>query len=236
MSKLYTKHLDHSLSPAEIEAVFANARRYFIAAQSIEGVEMPEPLMYTDTSITFAYIDNLARTVSELWFADRAWDEKLCRRLGAVLGALHIVQGIDLSEDIYLYGDYVPHNVVYREDELVLFDVEPPGYRQSFEQFYRGRNYVDIASMLFFVLVGHSYKRPWRFFRNKRSFVQAYLSGYEEASGFNIDKKELKIYLKKQIAFWYFDRGQQHEWLVKNIKYCFVRVVLFVQWYIYRIV
>jgi|GEM_PF-6987250 len=236
MSELFVKKLSEHFSYNEIIQIYDNTERYYSAALNIEGVEMPKPLSFDETSITFAYVENLSPKVSELWFKGQCWDNMLCHKLGATLGALHYSQNSDLSSDIYLYGDYVPHNIVYRNRKLTLFDVEPPMYRQSFSQFYRGRNYVDIVSMLLFMFIGHSFKRPWNFFRNKQPLVQAYMSGYTETAGFSIDKRQLNFYLKKQLDFWYFDRGRKHGWMVKNLKYGFVCLVLFVQKYVYKAV
>jgi hypothetical protein len=235
MSKVFVKNIENSLLPKEVKLVFENTKRYYDAAQSVKDLEMPEPLSYSDTEITFTFIDDLSPKVSELWFADQLWSTHLCNKLGTSLGSLHAAQGTDLSKEIYLYGDYVPHNVVYRDDMLIMFDVEPSMYRESFDEFYRGLNYVDIASMLFFMLVGHSYKKPWQFFRNKGHLVQSYLIGYSETSQFKIEKQQMILFLEKEFAFWYFNCDRRHGWFVKNLKYYFLKSVLLVQLQIYKI-
>jgi len=233
--KKFIKKLAPDFSVKEIDLIYKNTKRYYDASQSVIGLEMPEPLSCSDTEITFTFIDDLSPKVSELWFVDQLWSTDLCNKLGTSLGSLHSAQEADLSKEIYLYGDYVPHNVVYRENKLIMFDVEPPMYRKSFDEFYRGLNYVDITSMLFFMLVGHSYKKPWQFFRNKKSLVQSYLTGYEETSNFEINKHEIIFFLKKEFEFWYFDCGRRHGWFVKNVKYYFVYLVLLAQLLIYKV-
>jgi len=233
MQKTFRKDLSISFSKDEANLVYENYVRYFKASKQIENIRIPEPLGIKDSTIEFEYIPGLDNTLSHMWYRDEFWDSNLMYRIGNALGKLHSSQG-DISKDIFLYGDFVPHNVVKGSEKLFFFDTEPAAYRQNFIESFKNSAYVDMVSMLFFIFTCHYFKTPWRFFRNKRSLAQSYLRGYEDESMTKLEKKKLLFYIKKQELKWLFDRGGQHGLIKKYAKYFFVKIVLFVQIYLYK--
>jgi len=234
-NKTYTKQLANAFSSDQIGLIFQNNKRYKEASLKIKNVFIPDVISHDHTSITFEYVDCLSPLLRDLWFSDQRWDTGLVGELGALLGNLHSEQGKICDSNLYLHGDFVPHNIVVRDGCFVVFDIEPPTHRRLFNTFYYGSRYTDICSMLFSLLTTHSYKKPWKFFRNKKAMVESYLTGYKVGSNFNLESDVLKKYLFQELSKWHFDRSLQHGWFIKNVKYCFLQVVLFVQMRLYKI-
>lgn len=235
MGEVVAKQLSAFFTPDEVRLIFENSVRYYEAARSIDGLTMPKPVSHTNTELTFEKLPGMGETLEEAWFHGRRWDAGLCRRIGYFLGRLHKAQSAapDLSGKIYLHGDFVPHNIVVREEDVVFFDCEPPGLHADFMHFYRNYNYIDLASFIFFVFISHSFKRPWRFLRNKRPFVRAFLSGYERGASFVCDRNVLLRYIKEECHKWYKD-SRRH--LVRKLmEYGILRVTLFAQLRLYRV-
>lgn len=232
MSNVFIKQLSAFFTPSEIRLIFENSMRYFEAAQSVDGLTMPKPLSCTDTELVFEKLPGVGETLEQAWFHGEKWDAELCHTIGYFLGKLHKVQG-NLHDKIFIHGDFVPHNIVIRESGIVFFDCEPPGRHADFMHFYRNYNYVDLASFIFFVLISHSFKRPWQFLRNKRSFIASFLLGYESGASFVCNKNVLLQYIKQERYKWYED--SQHHIVRRLIEYGMLRIMLFVQLSLYHV-
>lgn len=232
MSEVITKQLATFFTPDEVRLIFENSVRYFEAAQSIDGLTMPKPLSHTDTHLVFEKLPGLQGTLENSWFRGEKWDAELCCKIGYYLGKLHKAQG-NLFEKIHIHGDFVPHNVVIRETDVVFFDCEPPGRHSDFMHFYLNYNYVDLASFIFFIFISHSFKRPWQFMRNKRPFVASLLKGYETGASFVCDKKTLRLYIQQEMYKWYKDCPRH--FAIKFAEYGIIRTMMFMQMTLYRV-
>src|SRR3990167_7853101 len=119
MSEIVKKDVSMFFTPDEVRLIFENSMRYFEAARTIDGLTMPRPLSYTDTELVFEKLTGMRETLEHAWFRGEKWSAGLCRMIGRFLGQLHKAQGADLREKIHIHGDFVPHNIVIRDTDMV---------------------------------------------------------------------------------------------------------------------
>jgi len=232
MPKKFKKKLGDFFSPCEVRLIFLNAQRYYEISKHLENVRIPEPIRYDKSSITYEFVQDIDRNLSKIWFEHELRDENICKKLGKVLGELHKHCG-NLGEKIYLHGDFVPHNIVYSNTVITIFDIEPPGKNFNFMYFYYNYAYVDLASFIFYIYTLHSFKKPWLFFKNQRKSVQAFLEGYHGATGFEVEMRTLTPYLEKEMYCWI--ESKDCFIFKKYIYKYFLKIILLYQYYINNI-
>lgn len=229
----FIKKLDHFFSPYEIELIFKNNVEYYNFSNNIAGLKIPRPISFDKKNIVFEYITGLERVLEKDYFLKGYLDVRLLEDIGEKLGKLHYMRG-ELKEKISLHGDFTLHNIAIKEDVVYFFDFEPPGIRRSFDDVFFNYNYVDVAAFVFSLLSCSSFFKPLSFFNNKKTMIESFLRGYSNgAAGFIFDYNILSGFLKSKLKDWFFDKREGY--IKKNIKYIFLKVVIFFQIKIYKI-
>lgn len=228
---LFIKKINY-FNKEQAERIFENNQRFFSYSKDISDLKIAKPINFVGENFVFERLANTDHDLSYQLHRGKMWDKNIFFRVGKTIGKLHGVQG-DLTQKIYLHGDFVPHNIIVAKDLITIFDIEPPGTFDNFDYFFFNFNYVDLASFIFFTLFSHFFKTPWKFFHNKSEFVKAFLLGYCSVNNFVVNKKELNKYLLAERKKWL--RERRHSWLKKTLKYVFVLLVFEVQLRLFNI-
>ena len=125
---------------------------------------------------------------------------KILYYVGQALGQFHSILNPEkniLQEKIHIHGDFWPSNVIYdEENELVyIVDFAPSDFNKS-RPYCIDSAYVDISHMLFSLKIKYPLYKAYLLIRKaNQKLAEQFLKGYEDETGGEIDYDTLSEYI-----------------------------------------
>lgn len=157
-----------TLSGAEITELAEHSRKISAALADCTEVIFPSVLASDNQSITYETVDCSKPLLARLQAATCSEDDM--ERAGRILRHIHAA-GI-------LHADYVPHNLFYHDNKLVLIDPHPPERLPFKREYLYGDSSNEVAGFIFCLLTDAGLKRVLLHFKTHKIMIAAFLHGY----------------------------------------------------------
>lgn len=164
---MFIKTFPH-MPASEVAALAAHSAALHTALAKVDGLVVPSVLSYNARSITYSAVE-CQQSLADLIATEQAQPEDL-KFLGAVLQTIHAA---DLR-----HSDYVPHNVFYSADKVVLIDSHPPEYVGYDASYLEGNPRNEVGRFLFVLFTSFGLKRANKHLPYLNGLAQAFLEGY----------------------------------------------------------
>lgn len=156
------------LSVSEISDLAEHSRRISAALAGCQDVVFPAVMGSDSHSITYQAVDCSQPLLTRLQAGGCCEDDM--KKAGRILRQIHAAS--------LLHSDYVPHNLFYQSEKLVLIDPHPPE-RLPFKQAYLyGPPHREVAGFIVCLLTDAGLKQALRHFPVYLKLISGFLNGY----------------------------------------------------------